>query len=131
MKLTRDVIDRLLADGLITQEDVKQPTRPKYGNKWVELDGLRFQSAKEAHRYSELKLLQQAGEIRDLETQPPYEMHVNGLLVTTYIADFRYRDKGGGLVVEDAKSEATRRIRAYVIKKKLLKAIYGIEVKEV
>jgi Protein of unknown function (DUF1064) len=51
---------------------------------------------------------------------------VNGTLVTTYIADFSYREKGI-FTVEDSKGMPTP---AYVIKKKLLKAVHGIAVKE-
>jgi len=104
----------------------------KYRNKPTTVDNIRFASQKEANRYCELKLLLAAGEIRDLEVHPVFPLVVNGQRVCTYIADFRYHKKGtyGKAVVEDVKSKATR-TAAYMIKKKLLKAVMAIDVTEV
>lgn len=55
-----------------------------------EVDNLLFSSRAEARRYCELKLLFEAGEIKDLETQPVFECVVNGIKVCKYTADFRY-----------------------------------------
>lgn len=46
----------------------------KYGNKKITIDGIEFDSRKEAERYSELKLLERAGEIKDLELQKSFEL---------------------------------------------------------
>lgn len=46
----------------------------KYRNKKVEVDGILFDSKKEANRYMELKLLEKAGEITDLKRQVRYEL---------------------------------------------------------
>jgi hypothetical protein len=108
---------------------VRGEKSPKYGNKKTELDGLKFDSKKEAGRYQELKILAAAGEITELEMQVRFDLKVNKQPVCTYIADFTYRPaKGGDLIVEDVKGVRTR---DYIIKRKLMKAVYGIEVKEI
>lgn len=103
----------------------------KYNNVPTEVDGIKFDSKKEAGRYEDLKLLIRAGEISDLEIQPRFPMVVNGRLVCTYVADFAYRTKDGKRVIEDVKSKATRANPAYRIKNKLMRAIHKIDVVEV
>lgn len=96
------------------------------------IDGMTFDSRKEGRRYEKLALRLKAGEIGNLEFQVAYDMIVNGQLVTRYVADFRYLLVATGeMVVEDVKSKATRINRVYRIKKKLMKAIYNIEIKEI
>ena len=102
----------------------------KYGAKRTTLDGITFDSKREAARYADLKLMQKAGLITDLKLQPKFRMIVEGDLICDYVADFAYTDEHGREVVEDVKSEPTK-TAAYRIKKKLLKAIYGISVTEV
>lgn len=104
----------------------------KFKNVRVTVDGLSFASKKEARRYGELKLLERAGSISELELQPVFRLEVNGVLVCKYIADFRWFDPLlGKTVVEDVKSPATRKHPVYRIKVKLLKALTGIAVVEV
>lgn len=98
----------------------------KYGNRRTEVDGISFASAKEARRWSELRLLERAGQISGLERQVRYRMEVRGVPVTTYVADFRY-EREGGYVVEDAKGFATD---VYKLKKKLMRAVFDIEIQE-
>lgn len=107
----------------------------KYGNRKTVIDGIVFDSKAEARRYCELSLMQKAGEISDLRLQVPF-----GLIETqrrsdgsvergvTYVADFTYRDRNGQLVVEDAKGTRTRE---YVLKRKMMLKIHGIEIREV
>ncbi len=95
------------------------------------VDGILFDSKAEAKRYSELKLLLRAGKILSLVRQWNYPLLVNETVVGTYRADFVYREKtktGNHLVIEDVKGCRTRE---YILKKKLVKAIYGIEITEV
>ena len=103
--------------------------RRKYGNVKTEVDGITFDSKREADRWQELKLMQSAGQIEELERQVRFPLRVNREEVCCYIADFTYRRKtnGRGLVVEDVKG---RRTRDYMIKRKLMRAIHGIEVLE-
>lgn len=104
--------------------------RSKYGSVKSIAGGIEFDSQKEARRYQDLTLLARAGLIRDLHRQVEFRLIVNRSLVCTYVADFVYiRD--GRQIVEDVKSKATRKNRAYRIKVKLLKALEGIDVKEV
>lgn len=105
--------------------------RCKYGNHRVVVDGITFDSKKEANRYGELIQLQKAGKIWMLQVHPRYALVVNGEKVCSYCADFRYICKYFGPVVEDVKSPATRKNRAYRIKVKLLKACHGIKVVEI
>lgn len=104
------------------------PKRSKYGSKRTKVNGISFHSAKEASRYSQLLLLQRAGEIKGLELQPRYKLVVDGVLVTTYIADFRYKLKCGRLVIEDVKGFRTDE---YKIKKNLFEALHrGLKILE-
>jgi hypothetical protein len=99
----------------------------KYHNRKTEIDGILFDSRREANRYLELRLLEKAGEITNLELQPRFRMDVNGMHVCDYIADFRYQE-GEKTMVQDVKGVRTD---VYRIKRKLLKAIHGIDVVEV
>lgn len=118
---------------LVEANGVVKKKRRKYRNKPCEVDGIKFDSEKEAKRYSELKLLLKIGEIGLLERQKPF------LLIEAneterkcvYVADFVYWDtKTGKQVVEDVKSEATRKLSTYIMKRKLMKSKYNIEIIE-
>lgn len=100
----------------------------KYNSVKTEVDGFVFDSKAEAHRYSELKLAEKAGEITELELQPKYPVEVNGSKICTYIADFRYKDGDGNQIVEDVKGVKTP---VYRLKKKLVEALYWIEITEI
>lgn len=105
----------------------------KYGAKRTKVGGVTFASKKEARRYSELKLLELAGEISILQTQKTYRLEVNGTLICKYIADFWYRERKNAQwvpIVEDVKGGSATKTDAYIIKRKLMKAIHGIEIRE-
>jgi hypothetical protein len=93
----------------------------------TKIDGIVFHSKAEAQRYCELKLKEKFGLILDLETQPVYKLIVNGQLICKYIPDFRYKFPSGKSIVEDFKGKITH---AHTIKKKLMKAVHGIEILE-
>lgn len=123
----------------IRSQPVDAPA-PKYGNVKVQVDGTWFDSKKEAARFQELKYMQHASLIADLELQPVFPLHVmelfrsqSPIVVTTigvFSADFRYTDlKSGEIVVEDVKSEATKHT-AYRLRKKIAEAVHGIYVRE-
>jgi Protein of unknown function (DUF1064) len=103
------------------------PARRKYGNTPTTQDGYKFDSKLEAHRYGELKLLLAAGMITDLKLQTRWDLQVNGSHVAYYFSDFDYLDDGKR-VVEDAKAVWTP---VYSLKKKMLKAQYGIDIVEI
>lgn len=125
--------------------------RSKYYNKKTYTsDGIKHDSQKEATRWAELKLLQRAGEISDLQRQVEFELIPNQYEVVErvskktgeplvpetklierkvcYIADFVYTDKNGNRVVEDTKSEITQ-TPVFVVKRKLMLFVHGIKVK--
>lgn len=102
----------------------------KYRNKPVEVDGRRFDSKAEARRYSQLKLLQRAGIIADLECQKRYPLTAHGQAICVYVADFAYTDLQRRVAVaEDVKGVETDVFR---IKAKMFRAEYpGVELRVV
>jgi len=103
--------------------------RNKYGNRKTVVDGITFDSAKEARRWFELSVARNSGIISYLARQTAFALVVNGVHICDYKSDFDYH-KDGKRIVEDVKSKATK-TPAYRLKKKLLKAIFGLEVIEV
>jgi hypothetical protein len=99
----------------------------KFRSKRTEVDGVAFDSKREAGRWVELRLLERAGRISGLRRQVRFPLTVNGQLVATYVADFVF-EENGETVVEDAKGVCTR---DYLLKRKLMKAVHGVEVREV
>ena len=102
----------------------------KYKNKKSTYNGIQFDSKKEMNRYANLLLLEKANKISNLQLQVIYKIIINGFHVCTYIADFVYCDSDRGIVVEDVKSEHTRTLPVFRIKKKLMKAVNNIEISE-
>lgn len=101
----------------------------KYGNKkTVTSDGIKHDSIKEAKRWCELKLLERAGMIQNLERQVKYELlpKQDGERPVYYIADFVYTENGKK-VVEDVKGMRTKE---YKLKKKMMLYFHGIKLKE-
>ena len=117
----------------------------KYKNTKTIVDGIEFDSRKEAARYKELKLLEAAGEISNLEMQvkfvliptqrEPDFVGVRGVIKKgkviekecSYLADFVYiRD--GEVIVEDTKGIRTK---DYIIKRKLMLYLLGIRIQEI
>ena len=125
--------------------------RNKYGNRKTSYDGIVFDSKHEAHRYSELKLMQEEGLINGLELQKKYllleaqyepstEVYKRGIhkgepkkgkLIeheVAYYADFDYYTADGKHVVEDTKGVKTKE---YIIKRKMMLKIHGIRIQEI
>lgn len=101
----------------------------KYKAKKTVVDGITFDSKKESERYCELKLMEKAGLISDLELQPKFLLipKQKGERAVYYIGDFLYQENGK-TVVEDVKGFRTK---DYIIKRKLMLWVHGIEIKEV
>lgn len=95
----------------------------------TEVDGITFASKREAARYGELKLLEKAGEISRLVVQPEFPILMNGKKCAVYRADFGFFN-GKCRIIEDVKSPATK-TAVYRLKKKLVEALYNIEIHEV
>lgn len=102
----------------------------KYNAKKTEVDGIVFHSKKEAKKYAELKLCMHArgnDKVVNLELQPKFPCVVKGKKICTYIADFRIEYANGKIVYEDVKGVRTP---VYKLKKKLVEALYEIEIIE-
>lgn len=118
-----------------TSHTEKSGQEAHYGNtKTVAADGVACDSKREAERWALLKALERAGFIADLEPHPEYEIAFNGVKICTYTADSRYRivqgDRAGEAVIEDVKSEPTRKKYAYRLKVRMMEAL-GHKVTEV
>lgn len=102
----------------------------KYNNQKTVVNGILFDSKREANRYCELLLLMRAGEITNLQRQVRYTLipKQDGERACEYVADFVYTDKAGHTIVEDVKGVRTD---VYKIKRKLMRWVHGITVDEV
>lgn len=104
----------------------------KYGAKKTEVDGIVFDSKREAAHYSQLRLGERAGVIKELELQPAFPLYVSQgghkyALIGKYIADFRYREGPEGLLrIDDVKGFDTPLSRW---KRKHAEAQYGIQIR--
>ena len=110
----------------------------KYQNKKTEIRGIKFDSRREAARYAELVAMWRSGDISEPICHPSFELipaQVAGggrkERGVTYIADFSYCRRDGSRVVEDVKSPVTAKLPAYIIKRKLMLRVHGIEVVEI
>ena len=102
----------------------------KYGAKKTTVDGIVFPSKKEAAHYQKLKMMEKAGEIYDLELQPTFELvpKEGSHRAVKYVADFRYKDKQGNVIICDVKGMRTP---VYKLKKRLMKHVHNIDILEV
>ena len=108
----------------------------KYNAQKTTVDGITYDSRKEAQRAQELRLMLKAGIISNLREQVPYELipaqkNEYGKVAeraVIYKADFVYDDEKGKTVVEDTKGARTKE---YIIKRKLMLYEYGIRIREV
>lgn len=123
----------------ITLEEYKQlqqKGKSKYKAKKTSIDGIKFDSQKEANRYLELKLLEKQGLIKYIdrqtrfELQPSYKKNGKTIRPIYYVADFAYIDvKTGKTIIEDIKGFRTE---IYKLKKKIFEYVYpDLEIKEV
>jgi hypothetical protein len=106
-----------------------RPKQSKYRNKKIVVDGMTFDSTKEGRVYGQLKLMQASGEILGFARQVTYRIEFRGQLICKYVADFVV-NRNGILEVWDVKSDYTRKLPVYKLKKKLMKIINGIEIVE-
>ena len=123
---------QLSAPETVTLAEYLNLSKPKhkYFAKNVEVDGIWFDSKKEAARYCQLKSLERSGAVKEgsIRVQPEFQLIVNDQKICTYRADFSYVDfHNGQPVVEDCKGFRTKEYR---IKKKLFEALYGRKILE-
>lgn len=96
----------------------------KFRAKATETDGIKFSSQKEAKRYSNLKTLQTVGEVVFFLRQVPFYLPGG----VKYICDFLIFWTNGTVTIEDVKGFKTE---SYKAKKKMVEALYPIEILEV
>jgi hypothetical protein len=107
------------------------PKPSKYRNRKCVVDGEKFDSEKEARRWRELKLLEHAGEIKNLRRQVRYELRVGRIPICAYVADFAYV-QNSRRVVEDVKGyRRGNPYRLFLVKKALMKSLHNISIVEV
>lgn len=108
------------------------PRARRWSAKSHVVDGVRFGSGEELARYRELHVLQRAGDVVRFTCHPSWEFVINGVRVGRFTADFEVVYPSGEVVIEDVKpSNGAPPSRDYVLRKKLLLALYGIPVTEV
>lgn len=121
-----------------------QKRKRKLNNTKIELDGIRFDSRKEANRYAELKILEKSGAISDLQMQKKFVLIPKQTDPDTkrvverecsYLADFYYYDtQNKKWVCEDVKGyrdPASATYAKYIIKRKLMLSVHGIRIIEI
>lgn len=110
----------------------KPKKKNKYGAIKQEEDGYSFDSTKERTRYRQLKHLLHMRDIDDLEVHPSFTFEHNGVKIGRFTPDFAYTDPiSGERIVEDVKGGNATKTEAYRLRKKMLKAFHGIDVREV
>ena len=100
--------------------------KSKVGNKKCSIYGIEFDSIGEKDRFLILLNAQNSGIITNLEMQKQFSLDINGVHIGKYTADFSYY-KNGKLIVEDFKGKMIS--RDFPLRKKLMLAIHGIEIK--
>jgi len=106
---------------------IPKPAKSKYRSRKTVVDGITFDSKREADYYLELKLRKKAGDILDFELQPLFVLlegcKRNGKSIRpiTYRADFRIIHKDFAVEIVDVKGMKTE---VYRIKKKMLLALH-------
>ncbi len=106
---------------------LKGKKRSKYNNQKTTYNGREYDSKKEAKRAWELDMLLKAGVLRSWTPQPSFKITYKGEHICTYRGDFRVRYSDGHEEIEDVKGVRTD---VFILKKKLVKAFYGITIKE-
>lgn len=119
---------------IVLPED-RRPKESKYKNKRVQVDGIWFQSIHESQVYLDLMARVKAGELKCVWRQVRFDLgggpNASHKSRYSYFADFVAVDRENRVEVIDAKSEATRKNRTYINKKKQVLAEWGIEIREV
>ncbi|MBS7362499.1 MAG: DUF1064 domain-containing protein [Paludibacteraceae bacterium] len=102
----------------------------KYRSRSVEVDGIRFDSKKEASYYKIYKMQLDSGQIKSLELQPKYELiprhRRRGKAVRSmnYYADFEIEHLDGRIEIIDVKASASYKTEVYRMKKKIFEYLY-------
>lgn len=117
-------------EALIAKKSAPKPKQAKYRNKKTTVENVEFDSKREANRWLELRTALKTGKVRNLKRQYVFAIIIDGVRICDYIADAVYEEHRGGewhRIVEDSKGCKTE---VYRIKKKLMRAVLGIEIRE-
>lgn len=131
-RLSKEILKKLQSEGKISKLELDEDKKSKYGSSKTTVDGIVFHSRKEANRYCDLKILERAGNIKELQRQVKFEIHPQfvteeGVTIkkVCYIADFVYFDmKLQTKVIEDTKGFCTKE---FLKKWKQMQERYGSE----
>lgn len=114
-----------------------KPKQSKFHNQKTEIDGMKFDSKKEAEQYLILKARKQAGEIKDFKRQVrfilqgPFKLNGKNYRKIEYIADFVVTDLEDNMKVIDVKASKKFQDPVYRLKKKFFMRRYQVEITEV
>ena len=124
----------------LLKKTTKSKISKKYSNQVTIIDGIRFESKKEANRWLDLQTLLKANIISNLQRQVAFELAPKTKLygekrtkpALRYVCDFQYFDHSlNQLVIEDVKSPSTRKSKLYRTKKHLMKTQRGLDIVEI
>ena len=127
-----DMVDGKLVKVIDVKPEKKKPS--KYRNRKMEVDGINFDSEKEAQRYSVYKLLKKKGDIKNFSCQVKFPITMNGIHIANYFLDFQVEYADGTIDYVDVKGKDTATQKwittdVFQLKKKLVQAQYGITIK--
>lgn len=133
LRLTEDQLTAYKAKGVVREHRIEgERKRPKYNNcRFKDSEGV-WDSKKERERWTQLRLLQSAGKIQELQKKIAFELipasfkDHKRLRPIQYVADFVYIE-GGIRIVEDVKGVKNK---FYLLKKRLMWEKFGIDILE-
>lgn len=119
----------VIKDGKI----VTKSKSSKFNNVKVDIDGHTFDSKKEAEFYGQLKIKKNAGLIKDFQMQVRYDIIVNSIMIGKYFLDFLVENNDGSIEYIDIKGKDSKtnkfiKTGVFALKKRLVEAIYGINI---
>jgi hypothetical protein len=128
--LDKKVSRKISVSAKIPKKSQKNEKRAsKYNAKKTVISGIVFDSKVEAERYMFLSELLRKNKISDLILQEKFDIIIDGIFICSYVTDFSYKNKATGVrITEDVKGMKTP---VYRLKKKLIKAVFGINIHEV
>jgi hypothetical protein len=112
---------------------VNKSKSSKFNNIKVDIDGHTFDSKKEAEFYGQLKIKKNAGLIKDFQMQVRYDIIVNSIMIGKYFLDFLVENNDGSIEYIDIKGKDSKtnkfiKTGVFALKKRLVEAIYGINI---
>lgn len=106
----------------------QQSSYNKYSNQKTTYNGIVYDSKRESKRAGELDILKRIGEVKSWLPQSEFRIEHRGVKICSYFADFKVVYADGHVEFEDVKGVKTA---VYKLKKKLVKAFHGVDIKEI